>query len=179
MESLAPARIAANMRRFAVDGIDHRNPDHVAAYLLARQSTTRPRSEQIVAILESMKTKSEVGFQLSSEFWLVPKGNLNDEEVKMLGDYIVSEEELRETGAVPVETDLSAVYIVEANCPRESLGHGIKKMSFRELLGSGGRTVCRAVGRESGQAVMAFLDTSCPFSRHIVVINRHQSTSRR
>ena len=132
MESLAPARIAANMRRFAIDGIDHRNPDHVAAYLLARQSTSRPRSDQIKAILESMNTKSEVGFHLSSEFWLVPKGNLNDDDVKRLGVYIVSEQQLREAGGLPVDTDLSAVYVVEACCPREHLGLGVKRMSFRE-----------------------------------------------
>ena len=152
MESLAPVRIAANMRRFAEHGIDHRNPEHVAAYLLARQTTTRPRPEQILAILNSGKTVSEAGFELRSDYFLVPKGNLNDQEAEALGRYVISEKQLRQTCAVPAETNLSMVWIVDASCPREHLGPGTKKMYFRELWVFRGRTVCQERGG-SGERV--------------------------
>ena len=162
MESLAHSRIQANMRRFAEHGINHLDPEHVAAYLLARQQTPRPRAEHILAILRSAKSTSEAGFVLSDDFYLVPKGNLTEEEVRKLGNFYITEERLRATMDVPRDTNLSAVWIIDASCPREPLGPGIKRMTVRELWvfrapsirdGGGG------VGQASGPSDMAFLDT--------------------
>jgi len=149
MESLAPQRISANMRRFAEHGIDHNNPEHVAAYLLARQTTTRPRPEHILSILKSAKTSSKMGFELCDEYYLVPKGNMTEEAVHALGRYFLSEEELAKRATSPHDTNLSAVWIIDGSCPREHLGPGIKSMFFRELWVSRGRTVCPPGGSES------------------------------
>ena len=55
MDGVSKTRIEANLRRWATSGIDHKNPDHVAAYLLVRQQHERPRPEHVLAAIKSQK----------------------------------------------------------------------------------------------------------------------------
>ena len=171
MECLAHSRIQANMRRFAADGINHLDPEHVAAYLLARQQTPRPRAEHILAILRSAKSTSEAGFVLSDDFYLVPKGNLTEEEVRKLGNFYITEDRLRATMDVPRDTNLSAVWIIDASCPRETLGPGIKRMTVRELWGFRAPSI-----RDGGGSVKRVVRRTWRFSTHCPIYRRHAST---
>ena len=152
MESLAPQRISANMRRFAEHGIDHNNPEHVAAYLLARQTTTRPRPEHILSILKSAKTTSQMGFELCDDYFLVPKGYLTEEEVRALGSYVVSEEQLCEACDLPPRHELERGLDHRRLVPARALGTGHQEHVLSGALGiprsdglppGGERVVCR------------------------------------
>ena len=73
MDSLSKARVEANLRRWQAQGIDARNPDHVAAYMLARQQFERPRLEHVQAILQSRTQEHSQQATMTTDFWLVPR----------------------------------------------------------------------------------------------------------
>jgi hypothetical protein len=76
MDGVSKSRIEANLRRSATSGIDHKNPDHVAAYLLVRQQHERPRPEHVLAAIKSQKATHSNSASMSSDFFLVLKKTL-------------------------------------------------------------------------------------------------------
>ena len=65
-------QISANLRRLG-GGLDHKNPAHVRAYLLARQTSARPRADAVWAILNSQTDTMQQETKLQTDFFLVPK----------------------------------------------------------------------------------------------------------
>ena len=132
MADLSAVRISANLRRWAGLGIDHKNPAHVSAYLLARQQFVRPRPEQVLAILGQSQVQTATTARLSTEFLLVPKGNLGGKAPGWLQDFLVGEEELRSNYRVPAHCDFAAVFVVDPSCPAERLGKRVARMAFEQ-----------------------------------------------
>ena len=139
MDNLSKARVEANLRRWNTHGIDSRNPDHVAAYMLARQQNDRPRPEHVLAILSSRTQRHSHQATMTSEFWLVPRDG-NPVDPLWARDWAVAEEHVRRNFQVPEETDLTAVWIVDAGCPRHILGRGVKRIAFQDRLETTMRT---------------------------------------
>jgi len=133
MDALSKARVEANLRRWAAHGLEARNPDHVAAYMLARQQQDRPRPEHVLAVLATRTQKHTQQATMTTDFWLVPRGGWQGEP-PWARDWCVTEEHLRQNFQVPEETDLSAVWIVDAGCPRHALGKGVKRMAFQDRV---------------------------------------------
>jgi hypothetical protein len=90
------ARVEANIRRWSSLGIDHRNADHVATYLLAREQVARPRPQQVLDIIASQTLQHQKSARLSSDFWLVAKSSVVGEP-RWLKQWRVSEEDLRDS----------------------------------------------------------------------------------
>jgi len=124
--------ILRNLRRMAGEGVDHKNEAHVQAYMVARQTTARPRPAQILAIVASSKVTVSSTTRLSSDFWLVPRDNFRATPPPQVMKAMVSEQELRQTHKVPVDTRL-----VDMCCPRELLGPRVKTVRFEEALSHG------------------------------------------
>ena len=133
MDGLSKSRIEANLRRWAEHGVDHKNPDHVQAYLLARQQCARPRPEHVLAIIRSKQTALQSTASLSSEFWLFSKFGVVGEPA-WFGEWGVTEQHLRDNFKVPADCDLDGFWIVDAGCPRHLLGKGTKRISFEEAI---------------------------------------------
>jgi len=131
---LAKDRVSANLRRMAAHGINYKDPDHVSAYLLLRQTHERPRPEQILAALKTSKVLSTSGCQLSTESYLVLKDNVGTPIPDWVQEWGVSEEDVRENYQVPEETNFKKWYIIDCACPREQLGKGVKKIAFKEAF---------------------------------------------
>jgi len=129
--------ILRNLRRMAGEGVDHKNEAHVQAYMVARQTTARPRPAQILAIVASSKVTVSSTTRLSSDFWLVPKDNFRATPPPQVMKAMVSEQELRQTHKVPVDTQFAGTYIVDMCCPRELLGPRVKTVRFEEALSHG------------------------------------------
>ena len=53
---LSKSRVEANMRRWQGKGVDPHNPDHVSAYLLARQTSERPKLQHVLNIINGKTT---------------------------------------------------------------------------------------------------------------------------
>ena len=121
-EDISLKSIAASLKRWAAHGLEHDNPDHIAAYRLARQSHKRPRVDQVIAILESQKTEHRSGARMSREFVLAPRSNFPKGLPAALMEWTVSEEALRDSQDVPIDSDFTTVYIFDGNVPRSALG---------------------------------------------------------
>ena len=76
MGGFSKSRIEANLRRWASFGIDHTNPDQVAAYLLVRQQHDRPRPEHVFAATTNRKATHTNSASMPSDFYLVLKEHL-------------------------------------------------------------------------------------------------------
>jgi len=134
MESASKARIAANMRRLAEYGIDHRIPEHVNAYLVVRQSTARPRPEQILAAIASSRDTHSQGADFGETFVLVRKRHFPEGLPAGLQAWAVSESEVREEYHVPVGTDFTNFYIFGKNTPTADLPKRTKELRLFEAL---------------------------------------------
>lgn len=134
MENLSQKRISANLRRWADKGLDHKNPAHVSAYLLARQQSTRPTPSQILAILGQSQVSTASTARLTTEFMLVPKGNFGGDAPGWLQEFLVPESELRRNYRVPAHSDFSAVFVVDPSCPAERLGKRVARMAFEQTF---------------------------------------------
>lgn len=134
--NLAPAKISQALRRWQREGvdIDPKNEAHVAAYRLARQSTDRPRSDQVLAIIATQTMQHQSAANLSSDFWVVPRANFPTGLPADLAKWSISEAELRENYKVPRDTDFGTAYLVDGGCSRQALGRGVKSMAFSETL---------------------------------------------
>ena len=123
------------LQRFARAGHDVQpnNRDHIQAYVVARQTSNRPRAEQVLAILRGAKAKVISGVRLTQEFALVPSSNIQGPVPDWLSDFIVTEEELRKNYRVPPESDFSNFIIVDGNGPLNRLGKRIRKIAFEEV----------------------------------------------
>ena len=133
MDGVSKTRIEANLRRWATSGIDHKNPDHVAAYLLVRQQHERPRPEHVLAAIKSQKATHSNSASMSSDFFLVLKEHFS-KTPSWLEKWETQEDELRKSFKVPMDCDLSTVWIVDGGCPREQLGKGVRRISFEQKL---------------------------------------------
>jgi len=131
MDTIDRKRIEANLRRWSDSGIDPRNPDHVKAYLLCRQVNERPRVEHVLAAIESLKLKHSTATELSQDFFLVPKDNV-DPAAPFLKKWLRTEKDLRARFEVPAESDFANVLIVDAGCSRERLGPDTTRMNFHQ-----------------------------------------------
>jgi len=128
--------VAQSLRRFQRAGyeLDWRNPDHVAAYQLARESGARVSPQAVLAILQSKQLSHQSAATFSSDFWLVPRSNFQHGLPPEVASNVVSEDELVNNYAVPAEFDLAPVLVVDTSCPRSLLGPRVKKMSFQDSL---------------------------------------------
>lgn len=131
---MLPARIAANMRRMKDKGIDERNPAHVQAYILAREKSSRPRAEAVLAIIASQEVKHKASARMTTEFVLVPRANFPQGAPKWLEEWLVSDSELRSTCRVPEDTDFSAVFVCDGSVPRTHLGKRVRTMAFDDVV---------------------------------------------
>jgi hypothetical protein len=129
---LSKDRVIANLRRMG-QGIDEKNPAHVSAYMLCRQTNHRVRPEHILAAAATMTLSSASSVKLTSDFYLVDKSSLSNEP-QWLIDFRVSEEDLRYGNEVPVDTNFDAFWILDGSCPRESLPKASKRIAFVESL---------------------------------------------
>lgn len=136
MDKSCHAAIAQSFRRWKREGhdFDWRNPAHVAAYQLARESSTRPRPQDVLRILATNRMTHESAAKFSVEFWLVPRSNLSDTPPQQVLDNIISEQELVDNYALPADFDFSSVWVVDMICPRSLLGPRVRKMGFEESL---------------------------------------------
>lgn len=128
MADLPLKSIVASLKRWSALGLDHENPAHIAAYRLARQSSNRPRAEQVLAILESQKMEHLSGARMSTAFLLVPRKNFPQGLPPSLQAWVTEESELREQHAVPMDSDFSSVYIMDGNAPKGDLGRQVCRM---------------------------------------------------
>ena len=119
------------MRRWQDPRINHKNPDHVSAYLLCKQTTERPRVEQALAVLASQKMHHETSAKMSQDFFVIMKQPVEPEWLK---DWSVNEEALRASCRVPEDCDLGGFWIVDGSCPRQLLGLGAKRLTFEDKL---------------------------------------------
>ena len=67
-ELLTDKVAAKNLRRFAAEGVDHKNPSHVAAYLLLRQSNSRPKAQQIWDLVAKQRSELSRSARMSARF---------------------------------------------------------------------------------------------------------------
>ena len=128
MDGVSKSRIEGNLRRWATCGIDHENPHHAAAYLLVRQQHDRPRPEQVLAAIKNQKATHSNSASMSSDFYLVLKEHFA-RPPSWLDTWVIQEDELLTSFKVPIDCDLSSVWIVDAGCPREPLGKGLKRIT--------------------------------------------------
>ena len=98
MVDITPKRVEANMRRWQGPRINHKNPDHVAAYLLCKQTCERPRVEQVLAALAAQKMHHEASSKLPQEYFVIMKHAVEPHWLKEWG---VTEEEVRASCRVP------------------------------------------------------------------------------
>ena len=126
MDGVSKTRIEANLRRWATSGIDHRNPDHVAAYLLVRQQHERPRPEHVLAATKSQKASRSNSASTSSDFFLVLTEHVS-RKPSWLEKWEIQEDELRKSFKVPMDCDLPSVWIVDGGCPPRAIGQGRDK----------------------------------------------------
>jgi hypothetical protein len=101
--------------------------------MLARQQFERPRLEHVQAILQSRTQQHSQQATMTTDFWLVPRAGCVAEPA-WAKDWAVSEAHVRDNFQVPEEADLSAVWIVDAGCPRHALGRGVKRIAFQDRL---------------------------------------------
>ena len=136
MDKSCHAAIAQSLRRWKRDGYDFdwRNPEHVAAYQLARESSPRPRPGDVLRILATNQITHESAAKFSVEFWLVPRSNFSAPPPQQVVDNTISEAELADNYAMPADFDFSSVWVVDMMCPRNLLGPRVRKMSFEESL---------------------------------------------
>ena len=73
MDDITRKRVEANMRRWQDSRINHKNPDHVAAYLLCKQTNERPRVDQVLAVLVSQQMQHEASSKLCSDLFVIMK----------------------------------------------------------------------------------------------------------
>lgn len=162
--NLAAGKISQALRRWKREGvnIDPTNEAHIAAYRLARQSMDRPRSDQVLAIIESQTVQHKSGASLTSEFWVVPRVNFPTGVPADLKKWSISETELRENYKVPKDTEFGTSYIFDGGCSRQALGRGVKSIAFSETLTrlqqasmsaalapGGGNSACGSGGEDS------------------------------
>ena len=104
----------------------------MSAYLLARQQFTRPRADQVLAILGQSQVHTATTARLTTEFLLVPKANLGGKAPRWLQEFLVEEDEFRSNYRVPAHTDFAAVFVVDPSCPAERLGKRVARMAFEQ-----------------------------------------------
>jgi hypothetical protein len=131
MSDITRKRVEANMRRWQGSRINHKNPDHVAAYLLCKQTNERPRVDQVLAVLVSQQMQHEASSKMCNDLFVIMKQPV---EPHWLKDWGVSEEELRASCRVPEDCDLCGFWIVDGSCPRELLGRGAKRLTFEDKV---------------------------------------------
>ena len=67
------------LQRFVRAGnkiIDPRNQNHIKAYLVARETNSRPTAEIVLSIVEGAKSKHSSATKLTQEFLLVPRASV-------------------------------------------------------------------------------------------------------
>jgi hypothetical protein len=134
-KDLTPSQVSKALRRWGEHGVDHRNPDHIAAYLLLRTTNDRPRPEQLLQILATKVNQVAKAASMTCTFLLVPKRNFGVAGLPSdLEQFVVPEKELRQDFEVPTDTDLSAVFVLDGGAPTAKLGRGVRKLTFSDTL---------------------------------------------
>ena len=124
------------MRRWARAGwpIDWKNPAHVKAFALAKQTNERPRASDVLDIIRSQSMKHETVARLSAEFWVVQRSTFPNGPPPEVSENIVPEEELVQNYCVPKDVQLSDVLVVDMQCDRALLGRRVRKVVFQEAM---------------------------------------------
>ena len=126
-------RVSANLRRWQGSGIEPNNRVHIQAYMLARETSERPTKEMVLDIINSNKQESTSSSSLSADFWIIGRAGVTGTP-DWLKEWQVTEAELRENYQIPAEVDLSEAYVLDGGCPRQVLGKGARRITFKEQM---------------------------------------------
>ena len=121
-------------------GFNPMDDAHINAYKLARQASKRPTPEKVWNIVKSAQLSQKTETKLTTDFYLVPKGNFPHGLPQALIPFLIQESSLRKEFQVPVDTNLQAVYIIDKAVKRESLGLKVKNVHFSHSLATTTRT---------------------------------------
>ena len=124
------------LKRWAEHGLDPDNEEHVAAYLLARQTSQRPSVARVNKLLERKEEAMTDGVTLKTPFWLVPKVNFPKGVPQKLVHLTVTEAELRKTHKVKQGSDFGNVFIFDMAADRSVLGLRVMKVEFFQTMAS-------------------------------------------
>ena len=141
-------RVSANLRRWQGSGIEPNNRVHIQAYMLARETSETPTKEMVLDIINSNKTESTSSSSLSADFWIIGRGGVTGTP-DWLKEWQVTEAELRENYHIPAEVDLSEAYVLDGGCPRQVLGKGARRITFKEQMSPQTERRGGGVGRSS------------------------------
>ena len=159
------AKISQALRRFKNEGfaINPLDKTHIAAYLLARETSLRPRAETVLQIIAAQQLEHSSGASFKSVFYIVPAANFPNGIPGDIAKWQVSEQDLRANYDVSEYTDLGAALIFDDGCPKSSLGLRVRTVSFFETIrrqsttaanGSPPPTVPAAVVSEAAQGAL-------------------------
>ena len=106
---------------------------HILAYCMLRQTTSRPRVEQLFAAINSQTRSFEHGIKRTTSFNLVPVQNFTKRVPAWLAPFVHSEETMRSRYVVPDDLDFNAYYVVDLSANRGRLGNFVEQVSFYNL----------------------------------------------
>ena len=87
----------------------------------------------MLAAIKNQKATHKNSTSMSSDFYLVLKEHCA-RTPSWLEKWESQDDELRKSFKVPIDCDLSSVWIVDAGCPREPLGRGVARITFEQRL---------------------------------------------
>jgi len=135
VQPLTPAEQKARvcLRRFRREtgsaDIDPLNRDHLAAYLLCKQVTSRPTPAMVLQTIRHRYAKDTRGVGVQTDIWLVPKVNFPDGVPEWLqADGLLDQEDVKKHFTIDCdELDFSAFWVVDGGIPRHWLGLWVKR----------------------------------------------------
>ena len=89
--------------------MDYRNPDHVKAFVLAKQTNPRATAEDVLEILRRQETRFESTTTVKSDFWVVCKHTAPNPLPLQALKNIVSAEDLLSKYKIHEDMDLRSV----------------------------------------------------------------------
>ena len=114
--------------------MDYRNPDHVKAFVLAKQTNPRATAEDVLEILRRQETRFESTTTVKSDFWVVCKHTAPNPLPLQALQNIVSAEDLISKYKIPEDMDLRSVYVIDMACDRSFLGTRVRRVTFSEAI---------------------------------------------
>jgi hypothetical protein len=129
-DEVAKDLAVAALRRWRSEGADPCNKAHIEAYMVLRQSTSRPRFEQFWSVVGNQENVMETGARLTSDFIITSKSNFPGKLPQWLKEDLVSEEELRRDYDIREDVDLGSVYVCDPSADRSRLGKRTKVVAF-------------------------------------------------
>ena len=119
MATEASARTAIQQYRRQSYDVDDKNPEHVAAYLLLRDTSNRITGKSLEEYLKSKKVTVGSGDRSSMDVWAVPRGNFPTG----LPQHIANAE--RPVGTMSHQYSPDEFYFIDQVIPRTELGMSV------------------------------------------------------